>query len=209
LARVIIEESVTTVHFVPSLLAVFAEFEGISEARTLTRVFASGEALTAKVAHSVRRALPGVRVHNLYGPTEAAVEVTEHEVVDSDQGGVPIGRPLWNTRVHVLDSRLHPVPAGVAGELYLAGVQLARGYISRPDLTADRFVADPFGNDGSRMYRTGDRVTWTEDGEIEYIGRTDFQVKLRGQRIELGEIEAAVLADESVSRTVVMVRNDD
>ncbi|OZC94968.1 hypothetical protein CH275_27885, partial [Rhodococcus sp. 06-235-1A] len=209
LARVIVEKSVTTVHFVPSLLAVFAEFEGISEARTLTRVFASGEALTAKVAHSVRHALPGVRVHNLYGPTEAAVEVTEHEVDDSDQGGVPIGRPVWNTRVHVLDSRLHPVPAGVAGELYLAGVQLARGYISRSDLTADRFVADPFGNDGSRMYRTGDRVTWTEDGEIEYIGRTDFQVKLRGQRIELGEIEAAVLADESVSRTVVMVRNDD
>ncbi|MDJ0427191.1 amino acid adenylation domain-containing protein [Rhodococcus fascians] len=209
LLRVIVEKSVTTLHFVPSLLGVFAEYEDAPEAVSLTRVFASGEALTPKVARAVHRALPGAELHNLYGPTEAAVDVTAHEVTASDIDTVPIGCPVWNTRVHVLDSRLKPVPAGVAGELYLAGIQLARGYIARPDLTADRFVADPFGNAGDRIYRTGDLVRWTEDGEIEYIGRTDFQVKLRGLRIELGEIESAILADESVAAAVVMVRRDN
>uniref|UniRef100_UPI002457B83A AMP-binding protein n=1 Tax=Nocardia farcinica TaxID=37329 RepID=UPI002457B83A len=143
-----------------------------------------------------------------YGPTEAAVDVTYHEVVDADTVSVPIGAPVFNTRVHVLDSRLHPVPVGVAGELYLAGVQLARGYVARPDLTADRFVADPFG-DGQRMYRTGDLVAWTADGELEYLGRTDFQVKLRGLRIELGEIESALTALDSIAQAVVVVRSDE
>ncbi|MFE5288887.1 amino acid adenylation domain-containing protein [Nocardia sp. NPDC056611] len=182
-----------------------SEAEGQIE-HSLRQVFASGEALPAPTARQLRE-LTGARLHNLYGPTEAAVDVTYHEAVDADTVSMPIGRPVFNTRVYVLDSRLNPVPAGVAGELYLAGVQLARGYVERPDLTADRFVADPFGT-GERLYRTGDLVKWTGDGELEYLGRTDFQVKLRGLRIELGEIEAALLAQPGVAQSVVVVRAD-
>ncbi|MEV6095201.1 amino acid adenylation domain-containing protein [Nocardia sp. NPDC051981] len=172
----------------------------------LNTVFASGEALPAPTARQLRE-LTGARLHNLYGPTEAAVDVTYHEVTEADRVSVPIGRPVFNTRVYVLDSRLNPVPVGVAGELYLAGAQLARGYVERPDLTADRFVADPFGT-GERLYRTGDLVKWDAAGELEYLGRTDFQVKLRGLRIELGEIEAALLAQPGVAQSVVVVRAD-
>ncbi|TJZ73126.1 amino acid adenylation domain-containing protein, partial [Rhodococcus oryzae] len=180
----------------------------VASVSSLRRVFASGEALPAQTAASLRRVLPSVRLHNLYGPTEAAVDVTFHEVTAADEVSVPIGAPVWNTQVFVLDSRLRPVPVGVAGELYLAGVQLARGYVGRADLTSDRFVANPFGGSGARMYRTGDLVTWTAGGELEYIGRTDFQVKLRGLRIELGEIESAMLAHERVAQSVVLVRSD-
>lgn len=129
--------------------------------------------------------VPGVRVVNLYGPTEAAVDVTSY-VVSGGEVVVPIGRAVPNVSVWVLDSRLRPVPVGVVGELYLGGVQVARGYASRSGLTAERFVADPFGGSGLRLYRTGDRVRWSGVGELEYLGRSDFQVKLRGQRIELG-----------------------
>ncbi|WP_153349207.1 non-ribosomal peptide synthetase, partial [Nocardia aurantia] len=173
----------------------------------LRQVFASGEALPAVTAQRLRAAT-GARLHNLYGPTEAAVDVTSHEVVDGDTVAVPIGRPVWNTRVYVLDARLHPVPPGVPGELYLAGAQLARGYLGRADLSADRFVADPFGESGARMYRTGDLVAWTTTGELNYLGRTDFQVKLRGLRIELGEIEAALLAQPGIAQSVVVVHHD-
>ncbi|QLY31767.1 amino acid adenylation domain-containing protein [Nocardia huaxiensis] len=215
LAQVIAEEGVTTVHFVPSMLSVFvaALADGHAEAGEaagalprLRQVFASGEALPAPTAQKLRE-LTGARVHNLYGPTEAAVDVTYHEVADTDTVTVPIGAPVFNTRVYVLDSRLHPVAPGVAGELYLAGAQLARGYVGRADLTADRFVADPFGA-GERMYRTGDLVKWTSAGELEYLGRTDFQVKLRGLRIELGDIEAALLAQPGIAQSVVVVRAD-
>lgn len=186
LAALIASERVTTIHFVPSMLEVFLADTVVTRSSTLTRVFASGEALAPQVAAQFRTVLPGTELHNLYGPTEAAVDVTFHEVTDADTTTMPIGAPVWNTRVLVLDSRLHPVPVGVAGKLYLAGVQLARGYVARPDLTADRFVADPFGPAGSRLYRTGDLVRWNASGELVYIGRTDFQVKLRGLRIELG-----------------------
>ncbi|MET8653479.1 amino acid adenylation domain-containing protein [Nocardia aurea] len=148
-------------------------------------------------------------MHNLYGPTEAAVDVTFHEVTDADTVTVPIGRPVFNTRLLVLDARLRPVPVGVPGELYLAGAQLALGYARRPDLTADRFVADPYGEPGARIYRTGDLVVWTAHGELEYLGRTDFQVKLRGLRIELGEIEAALTGVDTVDQAVVVVHTDD
>ncbi|MEC3955142.1 amino acid adenylation domain-containing protein [Nocardia sp. CDC153] len=209
LAQVIAEHGVTTAHFVPSMLAVFLSALGAEIAPgelALRQVFASGEALPAPTAQRLRE-LTGARLHNLYGPTEAAVDVTYHEVTDADTVSVPIGRPVFNTRLYVLDSRLRPVAPGIAGELYLAGDQLATGYVARPDLTADRFVADPFG-DGDRMYRTGDLVKWTADGELEYLGRTDFQVKLRGLRIELGEIEAALLARPGVAQSVVVVRAD-
>ncbi|MFI6367290.1 amino acid adenylation domain-containing protein [Nocardia sp. NPDC050630] len=206
LRTVIAEYGVTTAHFVPSMLEVFLaqpEFDGCPTLRT---VFASGEALSAALAQRLR-ALTGVRLHNLYGPTEAAVDVTFHEVTDTDTLSVPIGAPVFNTRLSVLDSRLRPVPVGAAGELYLSGVQLARGYIGRPGLTAERFVADPSGS-ATRMYRTGDLVRWTTHGELEYLGRTDFQVKLRGLRIELGEIEAVLGTVDSVVRAVVVLRDD-
>ncbi|PTR44095.1 amino acid adenylation domain-containing protein [Rhodococcus sp. OK611] len=208
LARVIVEESVSTAHFVPSMLAVFVAEPSVVGAVSLRRVFASGEALPAQTAALLREVLPSSRLHNLYGPTEAAVDVTFHEVTAADEVSVPIGAPVWNTQVFVLDSRLRPVPVGVPGELYLAGVQLARGYVGRSDLTSDRFVANPFGASGERMYRTGDLVTWSAAGELEYIGRTDFQVKLRGLRIELGEIEAALLGLDGVEQAVAVVRQD-
>ena len=208
LTSVIVGEGVTTVHFVPSMLEAFVADSSVAACVSLTRVFASGEALPASVVADLWAVLPGVGVHNLYGPTEAAVDVTFHEVVAGDVAGVPIGAPVWNTQVFVLDSRLNPVPVGVAGELYLAGVQLARGYMGRPDLSADRFVANPFSGDGARMYRSGDVVRWTASGELEYIGRSDFQVKLHGLRIELGEIESVIREHESVSSVVVVVRDE-
>jgi amino acid adenylation domain-containing protein len=207
LAQLIIEERITTAHFVPSMMSLFVVEPRAAECVGLRNVFASGEGLPAVTAQRMRE-LTGARLHNLYGPTEAGVEVTFHEVDDADTVTVPIGAPVFNTQVYVLDSRLRPVPVGVPGELYLAGAQLAYGYVTRPDLTTERFVASPFG-DGARMYRTGDLVAWTEDGELEYLGRTDFQVKVRGLRIELGEIESALTALESVAQAVVVVRTDE
>ncbi|RZL76343.1 MAG: amino acid adenylation domain-containing protein, partial [Rhodococcus sp. (in: high G+C Gram-positive bacteria)] len=206
LADTIVEHAVTAVHFVPSMLAVFTAEPAAAECTSLRSVFASGEALPAQTASRMRALVPGARVHNLYGPTEASVDVTFHEVTDADVTSVPIGAPVWNTQALVLDARLRPVPVGVAGELYLGGVQLARGYQGRPDLTADRFVANPFG--AGRLYRTGDRVRWLPGGQLEYLGRTDFQVKLRGQRIELGEIEAVLSRREDVAQAVVVLRGD-
>ncbi|MEV5652285.1 non-ribosomal peptide synthase/polyketide synthase [Nocardia sp. NPDC052254] len=215
LRQVIAEYGVTTVHFVPSMLAAFlAAAPRPDELMSLRHVFASGEQLPGPVAQRLLTAVPGAGLHNLYGPTEAAVDVTAHRVGPLDTAGVPIGAPVHNTRLYVLDARLRPVPVGVAGELYLSGVQLARGYVGRPELTAERFVADPFAGSesdagpGARMYRTGDLVRWTADGEVEYLGRTDSQVKLRGLRIELGEIETVLGQVPGVGRAVVVVRDD-
>ncbi|WP_444980089.1 amino acid adenylation domain-containing protein [Nocardia mexicana] len=208
-------ENVTTLHVVPSMLdTLLTEASARGDGRApnaLRRVLAIGEALPAALAQRFRTTHPDVDLFNLYGPTEAAVSITSHRVTDADQASVPIGVPEWNSQVYVLDSRLHPVPAGVTGELYLAGVQLARGYLGRPDLTADRFVADPFadrGAGGGRMYRTGDLAARNAAGELEYRGRTDFQVKVRGFRIELGEIEAALLALPEVAQAAVLARED-
>ncbi|MEU0851415.1 amino acid adenylation domain-containing protein [Streptomyces flaveolus] len=209
LARLIREQGVTTCHFVPSMLQAFLgapEAGGCAD--VLRRVFCSGEALPRETASAFARALPGVELHNLYGPTEAAVDVTYHACDPADPGPVPIGRPVWNTRLYVLDAALQPCPPGVPGDLYLAGTQLADGYLGRPELTAARFVADPFGPAGTRMYRTGDLARWTEKGEVEYLGRTDHQVKLRGQRIELGEIEAALAARPGVDAACALVHDD-
>ncbi|MEU7484337.1 amino acid adenylation domain-containing protein [Streptomyces sp. NPDC042319] len=210
LTRVIREQQITTCHFVPSMLQVFlagAESDA-SACDSLRQVFCSGEALPRETANAFARTLPGTELHNLYGPTEAAVDVTYHACVPEADGPVPIGRPVWNTRLYVLDTALQPCPPGVAGELYLAGRQLADGYLNRADLTASRFVANPFGPPGSLMYRTGDLARWTDQGEVEYLGRTDHQVKLRGQRIELGEIETALAAQAGVDGACALVRED-
>ncbi|MFB6569605.1 amino acid adenylation domain-containing protein [Streptomyces noursei] len=208
LARVIREQAVTTCHFVPSMLQVFLAATEAADCTGLRRVFCSGEALAREAVQECARTLPGVELHNLYGPTEAAVDVTHHACDPAEGGPVPIGRPVWNTRLYVLDAALEPCPPGVPGELYLAGRQLADGYLHRPELTATRFVADPFGPPGSRMYRTGDLARWTADGAVEYLGRTDHQVKLRGQRIELGEVEAALAALDGVHGACAVVRTD-
>ncbi|WP_407555998.1 amino acid adenylation domain-containing protein [Streptomyces sp. Pv4-95] len=208
LARLITEQAVTTCHFVPSMLQVFLAGADAAGCGTLRHVFCSGEALPRDTARAFARELPGVGLHNLYGPTEAAVDVSHHTCTPDGTGAVPIGQPVWNTRLYVLDAALRPCPPGVPGELYLAGRQLAEGYLNRPDLTATRFVADPFGPPGSRMYRTGDLARWTERGEVEYLGRTDHQVKLRGQRIEPGEIEAALAAHDAVDGACALVHTD-
>ncbi|MEZ5210153.1 amino acid adenylation domain-containing protein [Gordonia sp. (in: high G+C Gram-positive bacteria)] len=208
LREVISTRGVTVLHFVPSMLEVFVDAVRPGAPLlpgSVRRVFTSGEGLQARLADRVATA-SDARLINLYGPTEAAVEVTEYQV----RGGesvIPIGRPVPATSTYVLDARLRRVPVGVAGELYLAGVQLAVGYVGQEALTAERFVADPF-DPGHRMYRTGDLVRWNEAGDIEYLGRTDFQVKIRGQRIELGEIESVVLSEGSVDSVVMVVRTD-
>ncbi|MGW4633609.1 amino acid adenylation domain-containing protein [Nocardia sp. NPDC004415] len=206
LARVIAGKCVTVAHFVPSMLDLFVTESGSALAVGLRRVFCSGEALPAATVRDARSVLPHTEIHNLYGPTEAAVDVTFWpcaEVTDA----TAIGSPVWNTQVYVLDPNLHPSPPGAVGELYLAGVQLARGYLAKSGLTADRFVANPF-TPGTRMYRTGDLARWklvpadTARGVLEYVGRSDFQVKVRGQRIELGEIEQALRADPRVVQAI-------
>ncbi|WP_241387746.1 amino acid adenylation domain-containing protein, partial [Rhodococcus sp. CH91] len=205
LARVVDEQKVTVAQFVPSVLDTVLDRLAPGMWTSLRMLFTGGEALPARTAERAQRVC-SARVHNLYGPTEVTVQATSFEYSGSCAGyTVPIGTPVRNTRVFVLDARLRPVPVGVAGELYLAGIQLARGYHDRPDLTADRFVADPFAGDGSRMYRTGDLVKWTRDGDIEYLGRTDFQVKFRGQRIELGEVESALGKASGVNRAAASV----
>ncbi|MFF6832025.1 amino acid adenylation domain-containing protein [Streptomyces sp. NPDC012438] len=217
LAELIRAERITSLHFVPSMLAAFVQAleaapAGPDWAAPLRRAFCSGEALSGPDARrwAELTSRPGrgpVPLHNLYGPTEAAVDVTHFPYEGADEPAVPIGRPVWNTRLHVLDSFLRPVPDGVPGELYLAGVQLARGYHGRHALTAERFVADPFGAPGSRMYRTGDLVRRRADGAVEYLGRTDRQVKIRGNRVEPGEIETVLAGLPGVARAAVVVRD--
>ncbi|MFF7591554.1 amino acid adenylation domain-containing protein [Kitasatospora purpeofusca] len=204
LARVIQDEGVTVTHFVPSMLEIFAREPAAAACTSLRQVFCSGEALSAELRDRVIDLL-GVPLANLYGPTETSVDVTAARCTPEDGTAVPIGRPVANTRVHVLDDALRPVPVGVAGELYLAGVQLARGYVSGPALTAERFVASPF-EQGRRMYRTGDRVRWTADGQLDYLGRADDQVKVRGLRVEPGEIATVLAGHPAVAQSAVVVR---
>jgi amino acid adenylation domain-containing protein len=208
LAALIRAARVTTVHFVPSMLRAFLAEPTAAGCTGLRRVICSGEALPADVAAAFHELLP-VGLHNLYGPTEASVDVTYFPCrPGTGTTAVPIGRPVWNTRTYVLDRDLRPVPPGVPGELYLAGTQLARGYLHRPGLTAQRFVADPHGAPGARMYRTGDLARWHPDGTLGFLGRTDDQVKVRGFRIEPGEIEAALRGVPGVTQAVVLARDD-
>ncbi|WTL34040.1 amino acid adenylation domain-containing protein [Nocardia sp. NBC_01503] len=208
LAEVIAAERITMTSFVPSMLSAFTDTAAPAALTSLRTLLIAGEAFTGDAVAAFRR-IGRAELHNLYGPTEFTVHATYAPVPAEVSGAVPIGAPVWNAQTYVLDARLHPVAPGMAGELYLAGDQLARGYHGRADLTADRFVANPFGERGTRMYRTGDLVRWTDRGQLVYLGRTDFQVKLRGLRIELGEIESALTAQESIARAVVVLRHDD
>ncbi|HAV1809169.1 TPA: enterobactin non-ribosomal peptide synthetase EntF [Enterobacter hormaechei subsp. steigerwaltii] len=202
------EYGVTTTHFVPSMLAAFVASltpENVDCCRTLKQVFCSGEALPTALCREWEQ-LTHAPLHNLYGPTEAAVDVSWYpaygpELAAVEGNSVPIGFPVWNTGLRILDAMMRPVPFGVAGDLYLTGIQLAQGYLGRPDLTASRFIADPFAP-GERMYRTGDVARWLDNGAVEYLGRSDDQLKIRGQRIELGEIDRAMLALPDVAQAV-------
>ncbi|MFL6162147.1 MAG: amino acid adenylation domain-containing protein [Jatrophihabitantaceae bacterium] len=208
LAELIETAAVTTLHFVPSMLEAFLAAGGAARYAGVRRTFCSGEALSGRLAARFVEETGGSALHNLYGPTETAVDSTFWACGDGDGGQPPpIGRPIWNTRVFVLDSRLRPVPAGMAGELYIAGAGLARGYLNRAGLSTERFVACPFGV-GERMYRTGDLARWRADGNLEFLGRVDDQVKIRGYRIELGEIEAALASQLGVAQAAVVVRED-
>jgi amino acid adenylation domain-containing protein len=205
LVELIARQEVTTLHFVPSMLQVFAGAPGVEGCVSLSLLVASGEALPAGVASRAQSRLPRLRLENLYGPTEAAVDVTYWGCAPG-ASRVPIGRPVSNTSIRLLSGDLQPVGIGVSGELLIAGVQLSRGYLGRAELTAERFVPDPLGSCGERLYRTGDLARYLPSGEIEYLGRLDHQVKVRGFRIELGEVEAALLRHPRVGQAVVVAR---
>ncbi|MBC5802113.1 MAG: amino acid adenylation domain-containing protein [Candidatus Eremiobacteraeota bacterium] len=206
LVEAIERHGVTTVHFVPSMLRAFLADGGAGRCTSLRRVMCSGEALAPELVPAFHAQL-GAELHNLYGPTEAAVDVTHWAIPrDWTEPVVPIGRPIANTQTYILDRHGEPVPLGIAGELFIGGVQVGLGYHRRPELTAERFVVDPFsGAAGARLYRTGDRARYRVDGTIEYLGRLDDQVKLRGFRIELGEIEATLGAHPLVRNCAVAV----
>ena len=207
LIRLITELQITVLHFVPSMLSVFLEEPEVEGCRSLRHVICSGEALPFDLQERFFQRLPA-QLHNLYGPTETAVDVTHWACQpNSERKTVPIGRPVSNTQAYILDRHLRPVPVGVPGELYIGGVQVGRGYHNRPELTAERFIIDHFrGSPGARLYKTGDLCRWLPDGNIEYLGRTDFQVKIRGLRVELGEIESALRTRPEIKEAVVMLQ---
>ncbi|MEU3529915.1 amino acid adenylation domain-containing protein, partial [Streptomyces sp. NPDC038707] len=188
---------------VPSVLDAMADRAPLDRIGTIVL---AGEALPSTLVRKLRDTAPGVRLANVYGPTEATVYAAGCVDDGTGDGHLPIGRPLANCRTYVLDSRLGLAPLGVPGELYLAGAGLARGYLDRPGLSAERFVADPYGPPGARMYRTGDLARWGADGNLEYLGRADMQAKVRGFRVEPGEIEAVLAAHPAVERAVVITR---
>ncbi|MDX2090267.1 MAG: amino acid adenylation domain-containing protein [Kofleriaceae bacterium] len=205
LVDVIRATGVTTLHFVPSMLAVFLEADGVEACTSVTRVVTSGEALAPAHVDRCLARLAGAQLYNLYGPTEAAIDVT-HWTARAGVRVVPIGQPIANTQLYIVDGNRQQVPVGVAGELWIGGVGVGRGYLNRPELTTEKFLANPFGP--GRVYRTGDLARWASDGTIEYLGRMDHQVKLRGFRIELGEIEAVVAAHACAREVVVVVREE-
>ncbi|MFI7333850.1 non-ribosomal peptide synthetase/MFS transporter [Micromonospora aurantiaca (nom. illeg.)] len=216
LRDLLVSERITTAHFVPSMLTVFLAEDGVEAATALRRVICSGEELPLASATDFTARLPWCGLHNLYGPTEAAIDVTAW-ACEPDRlaqvSSVPIGAPIANLRLHVLDPSGAQCPVGVAGELHIGGAGLARGYHRRPALTAEKFVPDPFSAEpGARLYRTGDLARWVVGpdgaGVIEFLGRIDHQVKLRGLRIELGEIESALRDQPGVTEATVIVRED-
>jgi amino acid adenylation domain-containing protein/non-ribosomal peptide synthase protein (TIGR01720 family) len=218
LAGLMADQQVSSVDFVPSMLDAFLSVDDVVSdtawARSLRRATSGGEALPAGTAHRWTE-LTGVPLHNYYGPTETTIDATwfpgsaeaSEPALVNRAATTPIGRPVANTQAYVLDAELQPVPAGVPGELYLAGRQLAHGYHGRPALTAERFVANPHGPDGSRLYRTGDLARWDAGGDLHYLGRSDDQVKVRGQRIEPDEVAAVLAGLDGVERAVVAARD--
>ncbi|MGF1874567.1 amino acid adenylation domain-containing protein [Photobacterium frigidiphilum] len=205
LADLIIRENITVLHFVPSMLQLFVDEPLFSQCQSIRYVFCSGEALPFELQQRFYAINGNAELHNLYGPTEAAVDVTWWGCQrESTESRVPIGRPIANMQVVVLDEQKMPVPVNVSGELYLAGVGLARGYLNKPELTEAAFIPSPF-NDVGRLYKTGDKVRWLVDGTLEYMGRLDHQIKLRGFRIELGEIESVLYQMESIREVVVLL----
>jgi amino acid adenylation domain-containing protein len=211
LAQIIHKQRVTTAHFVPSMLRSFLEHQVAERCGSLTRVICSGEALPLPVMKEFHEIFDKAELHNLYGPTEAAIDVTAWTStgqLPAQAASPPIGRPISNTQIYLLDGLLEPVPVGVAGEIYIGGEGVARGYLNRPELTAERFIASPFVA-GDRLYKTGDLGRYLADGNIEFLGRNDFQVKIRGYRIELGEIEARLSSYPGVREAVVLTREDE
>ncbi|MFP3941310.1 MAG: amino acid adenylation domain-containing protein, partial [Thermoanaerobaculia bacterium] len=211
LAELVRVHRITTIHFVPSMLRPFLAAPEAAACASLRRVVASGEALDPELAARFRET-SGAELHNLYGPTEAAVDVTAHRCTPADGSTLPIGRPIANLRVHVLDAGMRPAPLGVPGQLHIGGTGLARGYLGRPGLAAERFVPDPFQpvgrRPGGRLYATGDLARHGRDGAVEFLGRLDHQVKVRGVRIEPGEVEAILSAHPEVGEVVVAARSD-
>jgi amino acid adenylation domain-containing protein/non-ribosomal peptide synthase protein (TIGR01720 family) len=208
LEQTILHERITILHFVPSMLEAFLTAGLDYASLNVQHLVTSGEALSGALQQAVFAQLPKTKLWNLYGPTEAAIDVTFWPCqATAALQTPPIGRPIHNTQIYVLDASLNPVPIGVTGELYIAGVGLARGYLGRPGLTAERFVANPF-EPGSRMYRSGDLAYWNKDGVLTYSGRLDAQVKIRGVRIELGEIEAALLSLSEIAQCSVQALGD-
>lgn len=210
LANIIQQRHISLTHFVPSMLTLFLADSRAAECTSLKRVVCSGEALGKEQVSTFHQLLPNTELHNYYGPTEAAVDVTAWECGkgDDDRSYVPIGRTVANTQLHIVDRFFNPVPLGAAGELCIGGIQVARGYVNRPELTDERFVRDPFSDDpNAKMYRTGDLARFHDDGVIEYLGRNDFQVKIRGLRIELGEIENVLSMQGAVSQAVVAAKS--
>ncbi|WP_373690630.1 amino acid adenylation domain-containing protein [Desmonostoc muscorum] len=210
LVNLILEQQVTIVHFVPSMLQVFLEEPSLENCRSLKRVICSGEALPVELQERFFARLD-CELHNLYGPTEAAIDVTYWQCFpDANFRTVPIGQPIANTQIYILDEHLQPVPVGVAGELHIGGLGLARGYLNRPELTKEKFILNPFSDEPySRLYKTGDLARYLPDGTIEYLGRIDNQVKIRGFRIELGEIEALLNQHDDVQASCVIAREDN
>ena len=207
LTRRIQEHGATVLQVVPSLLRALQESGGLGECPSLRRVFCGGEALTADLVTAFFKSVDA-ELHNLYGPTETTVEIASWTCTPEDgRGPVPVGRPIDNTSVLILDLAGEPVPIGIPGELHVGGENVSRGYLGRPDLTAERFVPDPLG-DGTRLYRTGDLARFRPDGAAEVLGRLDFQVKIRGVRVELGEVEAALASHPGVREVCVLARGE-
>jgi amino acid adenylation domain-containing protein len=204
LVQTIIAQNITVIHFVPSMLSIFLEHPDAGKCTSLRQVFCSGEALTMDLQKRFFSRLQ-VPLHNVYGPAESADVVAAWTCTnDYDDGNVPIGKPISNIQIYILDKYLNPVPIGIPGELAVSGAGLGRGYHNNPKLTGEKFIPNPWGGPGARMYKTGDLARFRPDGNIEYMGRVDFQVKIRGFRIELGEIEKILAGFDGIKESVII-----